>query len=134
MAVAPWHVLAGGKIRTDAEEQRRLESGEDGRKMAGDWLRTEDERKVCGELEKIANEVGAKSITSVAIAWVMQKAPRVFPIIGGRKVEHLMANLEALEITLSEEQMRFIESIVPFDPGFPQASFMSICVPTLTRR
>lgn len=30
MALAPWDVLGGGKIRTDAEEQRRRESGEKG--------------------------------------------------------------------------------------------------------
>jgi len=28
MALAPWNVLAAGKIRTDAEEQRRRETGE----------------------------------------------------------------------------------------------------------
>lgn len=39
--------------------------------------------------EKVAKEVGAKQISAVAIAYVMQKVPYVFPIIGGRKVEHL---------------------------------------------
>ena len=119
MAMAPWNVLAGGKIRTDAEEQRRIESGEGGRTMFGEWLRTEEERKVCAELERIAKEIGAKNITSVAIAWIMQKAPYVFPIIGGRKVEHLQANLEALEISLSDEQIKKLDNIVPFNKGFP---------------
>ncbi|KAL5478982.1 AAD14_5 [Sanghuangporus weigelae] len=50
----------------------------------------------------------------------MQKAPYVFPIIGGRKVEHLMANIDALKILLSEEEIQRLECIVPFDdPGFP---------------
>ena len=30
MALAPWNVLAGGKIRSDAEEQKRRETGENG--------------------------------------------------------------------------------------------------------
>lgn len=30
VALAPWTVLAGGKIRTDAEEERRLVTGEKG--------------------------------------------------------------------------------------------------------
>lgn len=64
MAFAPWNVLAAGKIRTDAEEKKRLESGEGGRAVFGDWKRTESERKVCLALEKVAAEVGAKSITS----------------------------------------------------------------------
>ena len=55
----------------------------------------------------------------VAIAYLMQKTPYVFPIVGGRKIEHLMANIEALEITLSNDQIKYLESVVPFDPGFP---------------
>lgn len=55
----------------------------------------------------------------VAIAYVSQKVPYVFPIIGGRKVEHLLANIEALDITLSPEQITYLESIVPFELGFP---------------
>ena len=49
----------------------------------------------------------------------MQKTPYVFPIIGGRKVEHLLANIEALDITLSNDQIKYLESVVPFEPGFP---------------
>ena len=49
----------------------------------------------------------------------MQKTPYVFPIIGGRKVEHLLANIEALEITLSNDQIKYLESVVQFEPGFP---------------
>ncbi|THH04118.1 hypothetical protein EW145_g5755 [Phellinidium pouzarii] len=120
LALAPWNVIAGGHLRSDAEEKRRLESGEKGRKVAGpDWMRNEDEKKMSGALEKIAKEVGTEHITAVAIAYVMQKTPYVFPILGGRKVEHLMANIEALNISLSDEQMKYIESIIPFDPGFP---------------
>lgn len=65
MAIAPWGVLEGGKIRSDAEEERRLQTGEKGRTiMAPDWLRSEDQKKMCKALEKVAEEVGAKSISS----------------------------------------------------------------------
>ncbi|KAL0563381.1 putative aryl-alcohol dehydrogenase aad14 [Marasmius crinis-equi] len=104
MALAPFSVLAGGRLRTDAGEQRRKESG-DGRKAE----RTPEEAAMGSALEKVAEEVGAKSITSgkfaninhgvptstdtyilvdlVALAYVMQKTTHIFPIIGGRKVE-----------------------------------------------
>ena len=59
----PWNVLGGGKIRTDAEEQQRIESGEKGCQIFGDWLRTPEGRRVCAELEKVVEEVGA-------IAWI----------------------------------------------------------------
>ncbi|GBE89951.1 Aldo/keto reductase [Sparassis latifolia] len=120
LALAPWNVLASGKIRTDAEEQKRRETGEKGRQiMNRAWERTPEERKMCLALEEVAAEVGTKSITAVAIAYVLQKTPYVFPIIGGRKVEHLMANIEALSISLTPEQITRLENVLPFDQGFP---------------
>ncbi|KAF9220875.1 Aldo/keto reductase [Gyrodon lividus] len=120
MALAPWGVLAGGKLRTDEEEERRRQSGENGRVVFNPaWERNAAEKAMSAALEKVAKEIGAKHITAVAIAYTMQKAPYVFPIIGGRKVEQLEANLEALEIVLTPEHIKYLESIVPFDPGFP---------------
>ena len=54
----------------------------------------------------------------------MQKVPYVFPILGGRKVEHLMENIEALDISLTPEHMAYLESVLPFDLGFPQNTFV----------
>jgi hypothetical protein len=68
-ALAPWDVLGAGDIRSDAEEQRRRETGEKGRTtFSPDWERTEEERKVCLVLEEVAKEVGVESITSGALA------------------------------------------------------------------
>ena len=50
---------------------------------------------------------------------VMQKTTYVFPIVGGRTVEHLLANIEALSISLSEEQIKELEAVEPLDFGFP---------------
>lgn len=63
---------------------------------------------------------------TVAIAYLMQKTPNVFPIIGGRKVEHLMDNIEALEISLTPEHIKFLESIVPFSKGWPQERWVRL--------
>ncbi|RDB16514.1 Aryl-alcohol dehydrogenase [NADP(+)] [Hypsizygus marmoreus] len=120
MALAPWNALAGGKFRTDAEEERRRTTGEQGRKFwTGGWERNEKEKKVSAALEKVAKEVGTKEITAVALAYLLHKTPFVFPIVGGRKVEHLLGNIQALDISLSEEQMKELESVVDFDLGFP---------------
>ncbi|GJE90821.1 aryl-alcohol dehydrogenase-like protein [Phanerochaete sordida] len=123
MAIAPWNVLGGGKIRTDAEEEARAASGEGGRSLFSDWRRTPAERAVCAELEKVAAEVGAAHITSVAIAWTMQKAAYVFPVVGGRKVAHLRANLEALELHLTPAHIARLDGIVPLEKGFPYDRF-----------
>ncbi|THU78804.1 Aldo/keto reductase, partial [Dendrothele bispora CBS 962.96] len=121
LALAPWGVIGSGKLRTDEEEAQREKSGEKGRSFMGsDWKRNPEEVKISRALEKVAKEVGAKSITSVAIAYVMQKTTHVFPIIGGRKIEHLEQNIEALKISLTPEQIKYLESEAPaFDVGFP---------------
>lgn len=56
----------------------------------------------------------------------MHKAPYVFPLVGGRKVEHLQDNIKALSISLSDKQMEFLESQMPFDVGFPHNMIVSI--------
>ncbi|KAI0365742.1 aryl-alcohol dehydrogenase [Pilatotrama ljubarskyi] len=120
MAIAPWNVLAAGKIRTDEEEERRRQTGEKGRAVfSPSWERNETEKKVAKVLEGVAAEVGASNIQAVAIAYVMQKVPYVFPIVGSRKVEQLKANIEALDIVLTDEHIKRLESAVPFDTGFP---------------
>ncbi|KAK7452193.1 putative aryl-alcohol dehydrogenase aad14 [Stygiomarasmius scandens] len=122
LGLHPWGVLAGGHIRSNEEEKRRLESGEKGRTIPAfklDWLRTPEEVKVCDGLELLAKETGAKSIGAVAIAYVLQKAQYMFPIIGGRKVEHLMANIEALSISLTPEQIKYLDELKQFKLGFP---------------
>ncbi|KAI0648111.1 Aldo/keto reductase [Trametes meyenii] len=120
MAIAPWNVLAAGKVRTDAEEEQRRQTGEKGRMlMSRAWERNETEKKVAKVLEDIAPEVGASNIQAVAIAYVMQKLPFVFPIVGGRKIEHLKANIEALDVALTPDHIKRIEEAAPFEVGFP---------------
>ncbi|KAH8823435.1 aryl-alcohol dehydrogenase AAD14, partial [Flagelloscypha sp. PMI_526] len=120
MAIAPWNVLGGGKLRSSRDEKAREESGEGGRTAFGDWRKSENETKMTEVLEKIAAELGDNiESPQVALAYVMHKTPYVFPIIGGRKVEHLKSNIRALELKLSDEQMKLIESVLPFDLGFP---------------
>ena len=59
------------------------------------------------------------SAYTVALAYLMQKVPYVFPIVGGRKVEHLHDNINSLEVALKPEHFKKIEAATPFDPGFP---------------
>ncbi|RXW21698.1 hypothetical protein EST38_g4143 [Candolleomyces aberdarensis] len=124
MALAPWGVLAGGKIRSDDEEERRRQTGEKGRTFVSpNWERTESEKKVCDALEVVKKEVGANNITAVAIAYLLHKTPYVFPIVGLRKPEQLQQNVEALEISLTKDHLKFLDGVVPFEPGFPYTMF-----------
>jgi hypothetical protein len=52
-------------LRTDAEEERRRQTGEKGRTIViPNWERTEDEKKMSRALEKVAKEVGTEHITA----------------------------------------------------------------------
>jgi hypothetical protein len=39
--------------------------------------------------------------------------------VGGRKVKNLQDNIKSLDIKLSGEDIEYLESIVKFEPGFP---------------
>lgn len=121
LALAPWDVLGGGRFRTDAEDEAHQK--DTGRRLGftqdGQWQRNETDIKISHALEKVAADVGAKNIQSVAIAYHLHKTPYVFPIIGMRKVENLQKNIDALTISLTQEQIEFLESVVPVDPEFP---------------
>lgn len=118
MALAPWDVVGGGKFQSKKQIEERKKQGEGLRSFMGPD-QTEQQAKVSAALEKVANEHGIQSLTAVALAYVMQKTPNVFPIIGGRKVEHLKDNIQALSIKLSDEQVKYLESQTEFDIGFP---------------
>jgi diketogulonate reductase-like aldo/keto reductase len=74
--------------------------------------------KISKVLEKIANKNNVQ-LTSVALAYVMQKAPYVFPIIGGRNIDHLKGNIQGLSLQLTKEDIEEIEGANAFDIGFP---------------
>ncbi|CZR60581.1 probable aryl-alcohol dehydrogenase Aad14 [Phialocephala subalpina] len=128
MALAPWDVLGGGKLQTKKAMEQRRKTGEGLRGLKPEGLQTsdskaieqtEDEEKMSEALAKVASEHGIESVTAIALAYVLSKAPNVFPLVGGRKVEHLRDNIQALKIRLTAEQIEFLESIKPFDVGFP---------------
>ena len=116
MGMAPWNALGGGSFKTKAQREAM---GEEGRKM---FPPGEKQFKVTDALESVAKRHNT-AITSVALAYVMQKAPYVFPIVGGRKIEHLKGNVEALGLKLEKEDFEEIEKAWPFDVGFPNSFY-----------
>ncbi|QYT03403.1 Aryl-alcohol dehydrogenase Aad14 [Trichoderma simmonsii] len=118
MALAPWDAIGGGKFQTRKQVEERKRSGEGLRALAGPD-QTEDQLRISEALAKVAAECGIESVTAIALAYVRSKAPRVFPIVGGRKIEHLKDNIKALSIKLTPEQVGYLDSIRPLDVGFP---------------
>ncbi|CAK7224111.1 hypothetical protein SBRCBS47491_005437 [Sporothrix bragantina] len=113
MALAPWGSLGGGSFKTE-EQRRKQQEDKEGRQVPA----SPEHIAVSRVLEKIAVRHNT-IITSVALAYVMQKTPYVFPIVGGRNTQQLQSNIDALSLVLTEEDVAEIEGAVPFDLGFP---------------
>ncbi|OJJ67756.1 hypothetical protein ASPBRDRAFT_336552 [Aspergillus brasiliensis CBS 101740] len=121
MGLIPWGTLGQGRFHTEAGyKEREQNNNHPGRKGQP---ATEVEKRVSKTLETIADSKKT-DLTSVALAYVRHKAPSVFPIVGGRKLEHLRSNIAALEVSLSGEEMTQIEAAYDFDYGFPH-TFLS---------
>ena len=119
MALAPWDVLGSGKFQSKKAVEERKKKGEGLRSMLGSGEQTEEEVRMSEALAKVAEEHGIESVTAIALAYVMAKTPNVFPLVGGRKIEHLHDNIQALKIKLTPQQVEYLESVRPLDPGFP---------------
>ena len=112
MAMAPWSALGGGLFKTDEQLKETKSEGRQG------GTQSEETRKISAVLNKIAKSKGT-ALTSIALRYVMHKSPYVYPIVGGRKLEHLKGNIEALGIDLTDEEVDEIDGALPFDVGFP---------------
>ncbi|OJI81942.1 hypothetical protein ASPTUDRAFT_743259 [Aspergillus tubingensis CBS 134.48] len=116
MGVCVWGVLGNGYIRSPNKESAPK------RVRNFSHLLTGYEEQVSLVLDTIAKRHGeGVSVTSVAIAYVLQKTPYLFPIIGGRTVEQLEENVQALSLELTAEDVKEIDAAYPFDLGFPHS-------------
>lgn len=120
MALAIYGSLNQGRFQTEAEFKKRESGDHDGR----NFIPTSDhDKKVSKVLEDIATRKRVP-LLSIALSYVINKAPYIFPIVGGRKVEHLQGNIDALAVSLTPEEIDEIEASHEFDPGFPH-TFLS---------
>ncbi|KAL3458195.1 putative sterigmatocystin biosynthesis dehydrogenase stcV [Aspergillus heterothallicus] len=111
LALAPWGALGRGQFRTPEEFTHA------GRKMGP---QEEKNIVVARKLAEVGDRRGVAP-TTIALAYLLHKAPYVFPVIGCRTVEQLEGNLESLAVELSEGEVHEIEDAVEFDVGFPMA-------------
>jgi len=116
MGIAPWGAIGQGAFQRKAD-QGKSKDGRSAKPLS------ETEVKVSAALEKLADQLGVESITAVALAYVMAKYPYVYPIIGGRKIEHLKGNMQALDVHLTDEQVQELDELLPFDYGQPMTQF-----------
>lgn len=121
MGLCPYWTLNQGRFQTE-EGYRAREKSNPGRKFIP---LSERDRQVAGVLERVADRRDdGISLLNVALAYIYQKAPYVFPILGARTVDHLRGNIPALTVALSDEEVDEIDTAYEFDHGFPH-TFLS---------
>ncbi|MFF0452987.1 aldo/keto reductase [Nocardia africana] len=107
MALVPWSPLKNGFL---SGKYRRGAEVTDSARAAFVGGPSEEEYVIIDAIAAIADEL-ATSSAAVALAWLRAKQGTVVPIIGARRVEHLDANLAALDIELSPEQSRRLDQL-----------------------
>lgn len=112
IGVIPWSPLAKGKLLRDLEEQTaRSDNDSAGRNFFP--MSEEADRTIVGRVAEIAEKKGIPRV-HVALAWVLGKDTVTAPIIGSTKVSHLEQAVGALDVTLTEEELQYLES--PYVP------------------
>ncbi|TFK35320.1 aryl-alcohol dehydrogenase [Crucibulum laeve] len=110
----PWSPLARGLLTRPFAKSAATTRGETDR-MIGRYGKTKDTEEIVDQVEKIAKEKGL-SMAQVALAWIMQRDGVTAPIVGTTSLDNLHDLLGAVNIKLSDEEIKALES-----PYIPQA-------------
>jgi aryl-alcohol dehydrogenase-like predicted oxidoreductase len=118
VGVIPWSPLARGRLTRDWEETtRRSETDRFGSMLYGQA--EEADRRTVEAVATVATERGVPR-AQVALAWVMQQPAVTAPIVGVTKQSHLDDAVAAVELQLTDDELRSLEEhYVPRGPeGF----------------
>lgn len=114
VALIPWSPLARGFL---AGNRSKAGGGETTRANSDDYAKQlyyqKDDFQVADRLSEVAQEQGVPPMT-VALAWILSRPGVTAPIIGASKMHHLDQAVEALDVQLSEEQVKRLEE--PYKP------------------
>lgn len=119
IAIVPWSPLAGGRCTRPWGTQTARSKIDAVSPMV--WGATDTQDKiVVDNLEKIAKEQG-RSMAQEALAWILSKPYITAPIVGATSVSHIQEAVSALDITLSEEEIKALEA--PYVPHIKTGLF-----------
>ena len=113
IGVVPWSPLARGYLTRPHEEIDATERGENEEYLYEHPYREGGGGEINERIEEIATDEGL-SMAQVALAWVLSKDVVDAPIVGVTSVEHLEDAVEAVEVSLSESDIEYIEE--PYEP------------------
>ena len=113
IGIIPWSPLARGVLAGNRKANTvRARTDDFGQKLYGKEIGEADD-KVLGHLQMLAVKRGV-SPAQIALAWVLHKPGVVAPIVGASKSHHLTDAIAAESLTLTPEEMSFLEA--PYVP------------------
>jgi aryl-alcohol dehydrogenase-like predicted oxidoreductase len=113
VGLIPWSPLARGLLagnRGRGGEKRTVRANND---EFGDSLYTDEDFAVAGAVVEVAAEKGVKP-AQVALAWLLSRPGLTAPILGATKVDHLEDALGAIDVSLTDDEVKRVES--PYRP------------------
>jgi aryl-alcohol dehydrogenase-like predicted oxidoreductase len=109
VGVIPWSPLARGRLaRPWDAETARTETDEFGKNLYRD-----EDREIVDRVAEVAERLGTSS-AQVATAWLLRNPVVTAPIVGITKPEHLQEAINAIDLELSDEDVKAIED--PYEP------------------
>jgi aryl-alcohol dehydrogenase (NADP+) len=114
IGLIPWSPLARGFL---AGNRRRQDKGETIRArtdaFAHNLYYRDDDFAIVDKVTEVAQKRGVSNM-QVALAWILSKPYITAPIIGSSKVEHLEENFKALDLKLTDDEIKALEA--PYQP------------------
>ena len=107
LGVLPYSPLGGGfltgKYREDSPAPESSRAGGVQRYYsAANW-------KLLDKMEKLGKDKGGKSVSQIALAWMLANPLITSPIIGPRTLKQLEDNLGAVDLNLTEEEVQLLD-------------------------
>lgn len=107
IAMTPYSSLASGRLsRLPSETSNRLEK-DTYAKGKYDATASEDERIIL-RVKELADKHNC-TMTEISLAWILTKVTS--PVVGATKKHHIDGGVKAMDINLSEEEIKYLEEL-----------------------
>jgi aryl-alcohol dehydrogenase (NADP+) len=111
IAIIPWSPLARGFLtgsrKKEAHDETEREKSDP---LARELYYQESDYLIADRVRELAITRGVKP-AQIALAWLLHKDGVTSPIIGATRMEHLEDAVNALDVKLSQEEMKFLEEL-----------------------
>ena len=105
IAMTPYSALASGRLsKKPGEMSRRLEEDSYAKLKYDDTAR--QDQVIIDRVAELADKRGV-SMTEISLAWLLTKVTA--PVVGATKLHHIQGAAKAVDLQLTEEEMRYLE-------------------------